>query len=62
MERNGLAKAVYVGDTERDMHSAHSAGIPFIHASYGFGKGFAAERAISSFRELPELLDKLLKE
>jgi phosphoglycolate phosphatase len=38
MERNTLDKAVYVGDTEGDLISARFAGIPFIHARYGFGK------------------------
>ncbi|MCR5808793.1 MAG: HAD family hydrolase [Clostridiales bacterium] len=62
VERNGLEKAVYVGDTERDMHAAHSAGVPFIHAAYGFGRGFKPEYSIGSFRELPELLKKVFKE
>ena len=61
LERNGLEKAVYVGDTERDMHAAHKAGLPFIHAAYGFGSGFDAEYRIESFRELPELLKKVLE-
>ncbi len=42
------------------MHSAHKAGLPFIHAAYGFGSGFEAEYSIESFRELPELLEKVL--
>ena len=61
IERNGLERAVYVGDTERDMRSAHEAGVPFIHAAYGFGSGFDAEYRISSFRELPDVLDKALE-
>lgn len=60
IERNGLDKAVYVGDTERDMRAAHKAGVPFIHAAYGFGSGFESEYRINSFRELPELLKKVL--
>ena len=62
LKRNGLERAVYVGDTERDMHAAHSAGIPFIHAAYGFGKGFEPEYSMASFRELPELVEKVFKE
>ena len=62
IERNGLDRAVYLGDTERDMHSAHDAGIPFIHAAYGFGSGFEAEYRINSFRELPKLLEKIFEE
>ena len=61
-ERNGLSKAVYVGDTERDMQAAHSAGLPFIHASYGFGGGFEPEYSIKSFGELPKLLAEIFKE
>lgn len=38
MERNHIKKAVYVGDTQGDMLSAKFAGIPFVFASYGFGK------------------------
>ncbi len=38
MERNHIKNAVYVGDTQGDMVSAKFAGIPFIFASYGFGK------------------------
>ena len=60
-DRNGLQKAVYVGDTARDMHAAHSAGLPFIHAAYGFGKGFEPEYSISSFSELPALLKKVFE-
>ena len=62
IERNGLEKAVYVGDTERDMLSARSAGIPFIRAAYGFGGEFGAEHSVDSFTELPCLLESLLKE
>nr|WP_221887677.1 HAD family hydrolase [Lysinibacillus sp. SDF0037] len=38
MKRNHIKKAVYVGDTQGDMLSAKFAGIPFVFASYGFGK------------------------
>lgn len=38
MERNNLDKAVYIGDTAGDLSSATFAGIPFIHARYGFGE------------------------
>ncbi|MBO4563084.1 MAG: HAD family hydrolase [Clostridia bacterium] len=62
VERNGLERAVYIGDTERDMRAAHSAGLPFIRAAYGFGKDFEAEMSIASFRELPETIKKVFKE
>lgn len=38
MERNGLKRPVYVGDTQSDAQSAKEAGIDFIYAAYGFGK------------------------
>ena len=37
MERNSLDRAVYVGDTQGDLDASDSAGVPFIHAAYGFG-------------------------
>lgn len=38
MKREGIAEAVYVGDTLHDEEETHKAGLPFIHASYGYGK------------------------
>ena len=38
MKRNNLQQPVYVGDTEGDRAAAKLANIPFIYASYGFGK------------------------
>lgn len=36
--RNGYRAPVYVGDTVWDKQAAEAAGVPFIFASYGFGK------------------------
>jgi phosphoglycolate phosphatase len=52
-----LKAPVYVGDTTGDRDSAAKAGVPFIFASYGFGKvegGMVA--TIDNFGELNELL------
>lgn len=38
IKRNNLINPVYIGDTQGDYNSATLAGIPFIYASYGFGK------------------------
>ena len=58
MERNGLTKAVYVGDTEGDQKAAKLAGIPFIHAAYGFGTVADPDAVIPSFTELPAVIRK----
>ena len=60
MERNDVERAVYVGDTEGDRLAARQAGIPFIHAAYGYGKVPEPDAAIQSLRELPEAVKKLL--
>ncbi len=61
MGRNGYEKAVYVGDTRKDQEAAQVAGIPFIHAAYGFGTAEKPEGVIHAISELPALLDGLLK-
>ncbi len=58
VERHGLKRPVYVGDTELDFTSARDAGVPFVHAAYGFGKVDGVP-AVHAFRELPETLEKL---
>ena len=55
MERNGIREAFYVGDTEGDRAAAREAGIPFIHAAYGYGKVRDADDTITAFEELLEL-------
>ena len=58
IERNGLKAPVYVGDTMGDYRSCVEAGVPFIHASYGFGQ-VPDVPSIASFEELPDLIKKL---
>lgn len=53
MSRNGYSKGFYIGDTEKDREAALLARIPFIHASYGFGKVKSADGVIRSLRDLP---------
>ena len=38
IKRNDLQNSVYVGDTQSDCNAAKLANIPFVFASYGFGK------------------------
>lgn len=60
MERNGLREAVYVGDTEGDEAAARFAGIPFIHAAYGFGKAVSPDAIAHEIRELPRVVRRIL--
>ena len=55
VERNEFKNPVYVGDTELDYDSAERAGLPFIHAAYGFGQVPEAPQ-ISSISELLEIV------
>ena len=53
IERNNLKNPVYVGDTQGDYDSCVSAGVPFIHAAYGFGKNLKGDfKSIEKFSDL----------
>ncbi|MBQ8073058.1 MAG: HAD family hydrolase [Clostridia bacterium] len=53
VDRNQLDEALYLGDTQGDYDAAREAGIPFLHAAYGFGTVPAGTPAIADIRELP---------
>ncbi|MCQ2597109.1 MAG: HAD family hydrolase [Treponema sp.] len=55
IERNGLNNPAYIGDTQGDADATHEAGIPFIHASYGFGK--TVDKAEYTIKGIKDLLD-----
>ena len=57
IEKWKLRSPVYVGDTAGDEVSAGAAGMPFIHAAYGFGTAVRPACVISSPGELPGILD-----
>ena len=61
-EKHHLEKAIYVGDTASDGRAARAAGLPFIHASYGFGQADGADGVLNVFSELPGLLETIWKE
>lgn len=55
MRRNHLKSAVYIGDTLGDYTAAKEAGIPFIHAAYGFGEVPDCQHSIHSPYDLVKL-------
>lgn len=59
VKRHDLKKPVYVGDTALDRKSSGEAGVPFIHAAYGFGSVEDDVPAIRALEELEKLLETL---
>lgn len=59
MERNGLERPLYIGDTSGDWKAASQAGIPFLHAAYGFGHVPEHLPAIRRFADLPAALEAM---
>ena len=62
ISRNGVDKAVYVGDTQGDLNSADFAGIPFVHAAYGFGTTNRPTPQANSFEEIPNIVKDIFGE
>ena len=60
MRRNGYSKGLYIGDTKKDQEASLLAGIPFIHAAYGFGTAENPDGVIRALTELPAAVDQLL--
>lgn len=56
-DRNQLKHPVYVGDTQGDCDASKEAGVPFIHAAYGFG---TADEKMAEIEQFSELLKFLL--
>lgn len=56
IKRNNLKSPIYVGDTQGDCNSAMAAGIPFVHARYGYGKDVEPyDYVVDKIEELLEL-------
>jgi phosphoglycolate phosphatase len=55
IERNNLKQPVYVGDTQGDCNSAKTANIPFVFASYGFGKVDKYDYIIEKINDIVKL-------
>lgn len=56
MERNNIERAVYVGDTISDKEAADFAKIPFVYASYGFGKVDKSDYKIDDIKDLLQFI------
>ena len=52
MQKHGLSKAAYIGDTEGDEKETRLVGIPFIFASYGFGSAKSPDATLNSFEDI----------
>ena len=61
MDRNSYAKGIYIGDTKKDREAALLAGIPFIHAAYGFGEVPDADGVIHSLADLPAEISRIVR-
>lgn len=59
VEKYCLKNPVYIGDTEGDFNAASEAGIPFIHAAYGFGQASGGLSKLTEISQLPNLLKTL---
>ena len=55
VRRHGLRAPVYLGDTLGDCRAAKAAGVPFLHAAYGFGD-VPGETQVPALSALPEFL------
>ena len=53
VRRNGLKNPLYIGDTQGDYNAASAAGVPFLHAAYGFGSIDRPVPAATAFTDIP---------
>ena len=60
--RNHLDRSFYLGDTAMDSQAAKDAGIPFVHAAYGFGKVEDPEAVIHDFAQLVPFAETFFNE
>ena len=60
VERNGFDRVIYVGDTQKDCDAAGLAGVPFVHAAYGFGAIDRPVPRLEALSDLPALAARLL--
>jgi phosphoglycolate phosphatase len=58
MERNGIQKGLYVGDTQGDCDAARANGLTAVYASYGFGEANDYDIEIKKITELTQILSE----
>ena len=56
MEEQGIANAIYIGDTQGDLEAAEVAGLDFLFAAYGFGNPDHWTYKVDSFAGLTDIL------
>lgn len=59
VQRNGLKNPLYIGDTQGDYNAATQAGVPFLHAAYGFGHIDHEVPHVDAFADLPAAVERL---
>ena len=59
VRRNGLRNPLYIGDTQGDCNAAAQAGVPFLHAAYGFGRIDHEVPRVEAFEEIPAAVERL---
>lgn len=62
IRRNHLDCSFYLGDTAMDAQAAKDAGIPFVHAAYGFGKVEDPEAVIHDLAQPVPFAETFFKE
>jgi phosphoglycolate phosphatase len=55
--RNQLQHPIYVGDTQGDCDASDEAGVPFVWASYGFGRADHMDAQIHAFSDLLHIVE-----
>ena len=56
----GIKRACYIGDTASDEEQTRLAGLPFIHAGYGFGSAQNPDFSLKEFADMIEAAKKVL--
>ena len=62
MDRLGLDRALYLGDTEGDRQAAVQAGVPFLWAAWGFGKPDVPSLTVLTLSGLPGAAGTILED